>query len=78
MPEGRPEDSLADTSPARSKLRLTLARLAARLAADQRGATSIEYAMIASGVAAVIAATVFGFGSTLKTTFYDKLASMFP
>ena len=54
------------------------AAVAARLAGDESGATAIEYAMIASGVAAVIAATVFSFGSTLKTSFYDKLASMLP
>jgi Flp pilus assembly pilin Flp len=52
--------------------------LAARLHADECGATSIEYAMIAASVGAFIAATVFSFGSTLKTSFYDKLASMLP
>lgn len=46
--------------------------------ADERGATAIEYAMIAAGVGAFIAATVLGMGSELKTTFYDKLASLFP
>jgi pilus assembly protein Flp/PilA len=59
-------------------LQRRFALLVARFREDQCGATSIEYAMIASGVAAVIAATVFSFGSTLKTAFYDKLASMMP
>jgi pilus assembly protein Flp/PilA len=43
---------------------------------NERGATAIEYALIASGVAAAIAATVFNFGSNLKTTFYDKIAAL--
>ena len=46
--------------------------------ADEGGATAIEYAMIAAGVGAFIAATVLGMGSQLKTTFYDKLASILP
>ena len=44
--------------------------------ADDRGATAIEYALVACGVGAAIAATVFGFGSSLKTTFYDKIAAL--
>jgi Flp pilus assembly pilin Flp len=46
--------------------------------ADQNAATAIEYAMIAAGVGAFIAATVMGLGSSLKETFYDKLASILP
>ena len=55
-----------------------LSLLAAKLWADECGATSIEYAVIACSVGAFIAATVFSFGATLKTAFYDKLASMLP
>ena len=44
--------------------------------ANQQGATAIEYALIAGGVAVAIASTVFSFGSTLKTTFYDKIAAI--
>jgi pilus assembly protein Flp/PilA len=54
-----------------------MTRLWDGFAADQRGATAIEYAMIAAGVGGTIAATVYGFGSKLQTTFYDKLANMF-
>ncbi len=43
----------------------------------QNGATSIEYAMIASGVSIIIAGTVTDLGSTLKTNFYDKLLALF-
>jgi Flp pilus assembly pilin Flp len=43
---------------------------------NEHGATAIEYALIACGVGAAIASTVFSFGSSLKTTFYDKIAAM--
>jgi pilus assembly protein Flp/PilA len=56
----------------------TIRSLAARFCDDESGATAIEYAMIAAGVGGFIAATVMNVGSTLKTTFYDKLASLFP
>jgi len=64
---------MSNTTP----LRTTLARIRPFLLGDERGATAIEYAMIASGVGATIAATVFSFGSQLKTTFYDAIAAMF-
>ena len=51
---------------------------ARRFVADERGATAIEYAMIAGGVSIAIVGTVLNLGSTLKTTFYDKLAALFP
>jgi pilus assembly protein Flp/PilA len=47
-----------------------------RCLADEHGATAIEYALVAAGVGAAIAATVFGFGSNLKTVFYDKIAAL--
>jgi pilus assembly protein Flp/PilA len=56
-------------------LRTTIAHIR-RLVTDERGATAIEYAMLASGIAVTIAATVFSFGSQLKTTFYDKIAAL--
>jgi pilus assembly protein Flp/PilA len=49
-----------------------------RFRADESGATAIEYAMIAAGVAVTIAGTVMSLGSHLKETFYDKLAGLFP
>jgi pilus assembly protein Flp/PilA len=52
-------------------------RLARRLLKEERGATAIEYAMIAAGVGVTIASTVWGVGSSLKESWYDKLASMF-
>ena len=44
---------------------------------DTGGATAIEYALIAAGIGAAVASTIWGLGDTIKTTFYDKLLSMF-
>lgn len=43
---------------------------------DEGGATSIEYAVIASGVAVVIAATVMTLGSSVKGLFTSVAAAM--
>ena len=51
--------------------------LFARLCADESGATAIEYGMIASGVGAFLAATVYGLGGKVKALF-TTLAGMFP
>ncbi len=48
-----------------------------RFLRDQDGATAIEYAMIAAGVGVAVASTVFGLGTKVQTTLYDKLGSMF-
>ncbi len=40
-----------------------------RFVSDERAATAIEYALIASGIGAVLAATVFGLGTNLKTPY---------
>ena len=53
-------------------------RQIAYFCADESGATAIEYALVASGVGAFIAATVWSLGSQLKTTFYDKLTGTLP
>ena len=50
--------------------------LARRFLKDQQGATAIEYALIAAGVGATIASTVWALGSTLKEAWWDKLAAM--
>ncbi len=52
-------------------------REASRFAADEGGAAAIEYAMIAAGVGAALAATIASMGSSVKTTLYDKLSSIF-
>jgi len=43
----------------------------------QEGATSIEYALIASGVSVAIIGGVTGLGSKIIVVFYDKLANLF-
>ena len=50
--------------------------LARRFRDDESGATAIEYAMIAAGVGATIAATVYNLGSTLKTVWWDKVGNI--
>jgi pilus assembly protein Flp/PilA len=40
-----------------------------RFMADERGATAIEYGLIAAGIAVAIIATVQALGTTLNTTF---------
>jgi pilus assembly protein Flp/PilA len=47
---------------------------AARMLADARGATAIEYALIASGICVAIMSAVWSLGDKVMTTFYDKLA----
>ena len=47
-----------------------------RFLRDDRGATAIEYAMIASGVAVAIAAAVTSLGSNVKALFTSVSTSM--
>jgi pilus assembly protein Flp/PilA len=51
--------------------------LVGRFVADQRGATAIEYAMIAAGIGVAVSASVWSLGTAVKTTFYDKMTSLF-
>ncbi|PZQ11284.1 MAG: hypothetical protein DI565_18495 [Ancylobacter novellus] len=44
-----------------------------RFVRDERGATAIEYAIIAVGVACAVAATIYGVGTSLKTNFYEPV-----
>ena len=50
-------------------------RAAGQFLADERGATAIEYALIASGIAATIISIVFGLGNSIVNNLYDKIAS---
>ncbi|MBN8966693.1 MAG: Flp family type IVb pilin [Rhizobiales bacterium] len=54
-------------------LRAEVGRTLTRFCADESGATAIEYALIASGVGGVVAATVWNLGETMKTLFYEKI-----
>jgi Flp pilus assembly pilin Flp len=51
--------------------------IARRFRRDMRGATAIEYAMIASCIGAAVAATVFTLGGTLNGLFM-QVAALFP
>lgn len=44
-----------------------------RFVRDERGATAIEYGMIAVFVSIAIAATVFGAGDSLLKNFYQRV-----
>lgn len=44
---------------------------------DERGATAIEYAMIASGISIAIVSGVSLLGGKIMTAFYDQLANLF-
>ncbi len=50
------------------------ARLIRRFVSDERGATAIEYAMIAAGVGATIAGIVMSTGNSVKGLF-DSVAA---
>ena len=55
----------------KSKLHATMALLRARLAADEGGATAIEYALIASLIAVFIIAAVSLVGTQVSTVFTE-------
>lgn len=46
-----------------------MTNLVARFVKDESGATAIEYALIAAGIALAIIAAVNGLGSSLSTKF---------
>ena len=48
-----------------------------RFRGDQRAVTSIEYALIASGVSIAIVSAVTSVGSSMMELFYDKLLNLF-
>lgn len=43
---------------------------------SEKGATAVEYGLIAAGIALTIAATIFAFGDTLYDLFYDGLSTL--
>jgi pilus assembly protein Flp/PilA len=60
---------------AKHRLRSTMALMRARLAADEKGATAIEYALIAAGIGVAIAAAVTNLGSAVKV-LYESIAAI--
>lgn len=55
----------------------TLTTYLRRFARDRRGATAIEYSIMAAGIGITVATTVWSVGSAMKTNFYDALAALF-
>jgi len=53
------------------------AALVRRFRQDTRGATAIEYALVACGIGATVAGVIWNLGAQIKTTLYDKLVSLF-
>lgn len=47
------------------------------LSRDTRGATAIEYALIAAGVSIAIIGGVSSVGGQIMVVFYDKIANLF-
>jgi len=58
-------------------LQAVVARRVACFLADDNGATAIEYALVAGGIAVAVAGTVWGLGSTVNSTLYSKIGSAF-
>ena len=48
-----------------------------RFCRDENGATAIEYALIAAGIGAAIASTVWTLGTEVRANLYDKIAAIF-
>lgn len=46
-----------------------------RFLADQRGATAIEYGLMAALIGVAIMSVVFSTGQGIKTTLYDRISS---
>lgn len=52
-------------------------RFCARFLRDTRGATAIEYALIAVCLSVAVGVTVHGVGNSLNTNFYGKVNTEF-
>jgi Flp pilus assembly pilin Flp len=55
---------------------LSLLASLARLGTDERGATAVEYAIIACGIGAAVAGTVWSMGGEVKS-LYERIAAIF-
>lgn len=58
----------------RSEPLRTVTALMRRMGANEYGATAIEYALIAAGIGAAVAATVYSLGTSL-TGLYQSVAA---
>ena len=55
---------------------MSLPRALRKLAADESGATAVEYALIASAIAGVIVAIIFVFGGKVKNQYSNVSTHM--
>jgi pilus assembly protein Flp/PilA len=55
---------------------LDITALGKRAAGDESGGTAIEYALLAAGIGAAVAATVFSLGTT-TAGLYQSVANLF-
>ena len=60
----------------KSNLLATVALLRRQLARNEQGATAIEYALVASGIAVAVSAAVFTLGSA-TSDLYAKVTALF-
>jgi pilus assembly protein Flp/PilA len=44
---------------------------------DERGATAIEYAMVAAGIGGFLAATVYSLGNKVQNVFFNKIVNLY-
>ena len=58
-----------------NSMRSQVSMLCTRAAGDEQGGTAIEYALIASGIGAAVAATVYSLGTSVAN-LYQTIASM--
>jgi pilus assembly protein Flp/PilA len=58
-------------------LAMELADNLRRFVGDESGATAIEYAVMAAGIAVAVAATVMNLGTNVKTQLFDRLSTLF-
>ena len=56
-----------------TRLWTSFASRAATFAANDRGATAIEYGLIAAGVAMAVISVVYSIGSTIQNSLYSKI-----
>ncbi len=55
-----------------------LASLVRRFVADRRGASSVEYGILASGIMVAIVGAVVAVGSEVRDNWYQKLYDAYP
>jgi pilus assembly protein Flp/PilA len=69
-------DETIPNKPKSSSLRSTITLMRQALPRDEKGATAIEYAMIAAGIGVAVAAAVTKLGTT-TAGLYQSLANLF-